>query len=419
MNAEASGGDDVSSLVFEFGSFTSKIGYSGEDCPRITFPSWAGVNNSWEQTSACNKQKCKFGESEISFWQENIALKNPFVECLVDDWEIFEEFIRFSYSALSANADEHPILLCDPPWNTHANREKSMEIFFEKFHSPAFFASANAVLSAFASGKPTALVLDFAHEFISSSPVIDGFVLKKNIARQPFAGKYLSEAVSNLLSSMDVSFSPQYLVRSKEPVIAASPAKATLRSSANIDPSFHSFALDREISHFKASILQFSDSPLSTLPPDFPAASITKNYEFPDGYNNAFGLPRLSIPESLFVTHTATPYSQPPVTPIPALIQGSVSSCDPDLIARLYPNIVVTGGSSLISGFIERLSFELNSITAGTKTRIHAPRSSSERTFSSWIGGSILSSLGTFHQLWISREEFLEGGTSALERRLF
>lgn len=33
-----------------------------------------------------------------------------------------------------------------------------------------------------------------------------------------------------------------------------------------------------------------------------------------------------------------------------------------------------------------------------------------ERQYSAWIGGSILASLGTFHQLWISRAEYQVSG---------
>lgn len=36
-------GDDVSSIVFDIGSFNVRAGYSGEDCPRIVIPSQVGV----------------------------------------------------------------------------------------------------------------------------------------------------------------------------------------------------------------------------------------------------------------------------------------------------------------------------------------------------------------------------------------
>jgi actin-related protein len=53
------------------------------------------------------------------------------------------------------------------------------------------------------------------------------------------------------------------------------------------------------------------------------------------------------------------------------------------------------------------LTQELTSTIAQTK--IHAPGNPIERRYGGWLGGSILASLGTFHQLWISREEWEVG----------
>jgi hypothetical protein len=41
-----------------------------------------------------------------------------------------------------------------------------------------------------------------------------------------------------------------------------------------------------------------------------------------------------------------------------------------------------------------------------TQVKIHAPGNPIERRYGGWLGGSILASLGTFHQLWISKEEW-------------
>lgn len=38
-----------------------------------------------------------------------------------------------------------------------------------------------------------------------------------------------------------------------------------------------------------------------------------------------------------------------------------------------------------------------------------------ERKFASWIGGSIMASLGTFQQLWISKLEYEEQGKACLD----
>ena len=75
-------------------------------------------------------------------------------------------------------------------------------------------------------------------------------------------------------------------------------------------------------------------------------------------------------------------------------------------------------------GFAERLSNELSKMFAGVsldlfgpgnvphdsyspqKAKLYAPGNNIERQYGAWVGGSILASLGTFHQLWISRAEW-------------
>ena len=42
-----------------------------------------------------------------------------------------------------------------------------------------------------------------------------------------------------------------------------------------------------------------------------------------------------------------------------------------------------------------------------------------ERKYSVWIGGSILSSLSTFQQMWISKQEYDESGPSIVHRKCF
>lgn len=54
----------------------------------------------------------------------------------------------------------HPVLMSEASWNQRAKREKMTELMFEKYNVPAFFLVKNAVLSAFANGRATALILD-------------------------------------------------------------------------------------------------------------------------------------------------------------------------------------------------------------------------------------------------------------------
>jgi actin-related protein 4 len=102
---------------------------------------------------------------------------------------------------------------------------------------------------------------------------------------------------------------------------------------------------------------------------------------------------------------------------IPALILASLQGVDVDIRPHLLANVVVTGGCSLLQGFTDRLNSELGQIGSGPRVRLSAPGNTAERKFASWIGGSILGSLGTFHQMWISKKEYEEHGANIVEKR--
>ena len=68
-------------------------------------------------------------------------------------------------------------------------------------------------------------------------------------------------------------------------------------------------------------------------------------------------------------------------------------------------------------GIEDRMQKELTALAPPTMyIRIIAPP---ERKYSVWIGGSILGSLSTFQQMWISKQEYDESGPSIVHRKCF
>ena len=126
-------------------------------------------------------------------------------------------------------------------------------------------------------------------------------------------------------------------------------------------------------------------------------------FEMPDGYNQTFGAERYRVVEGLFDPKMALTDASNPAPPaghtLPELIKSSLSQVDVDIRPHLLANVVVVGGSTLIHGFTERLDHELRTMFPGPRVKVSAPGNTYERKFASWIGGSILASLGTFHQV--------------------
>jgi len=77
----------------------------------------------------------------------------------------------------------------------------------------------------------------------------------------------------------------------------------------------------------------------------------------------------------------------------------SIMKCDVDIRKDLYANVVLSGGTTMFSGIGERMTKELVALAPSTmKIKVVAPP---ERKYSVWIGGSILSSLSTFQQMYV------------------
>lgn len=106
-----------------------------------------------------------------------------------------------------------------------------------------------------------------------------------------------------------------------------------------------------------------------------------------------------------------------PLTSISQMVIDSISAVDVDARPLLLSNIVCVGGGTFIPGFVDRLSYELTIKVPAQKVKIHSPGNSVERRHASWLGGSVLASLGSFHQMWISKQEYEEHGAAIVHAR--
>jgi actin-related protein len=165
--------------VFDFGSSLTKVGYAGEDLPKHVFPSVLGYTNDSMQTD----RKPFTTSTSLFHPTPGLDIVSPFEDGLISNWEVFEQLWEQSYTHyLRTTPSEHPVLFCDPSWDIKENREKLCELAFEKFNVPGFYLGRSAVLSSFAAGRASALVIESGESCTSVVPVYDGYVVKKGIS---------------------------------------------------------------------------------------------------------------------------------------------------------------------------------------------------------------------------------------------
>lgn len=323
--------------------------------------------------------------------------------------------------------EENPVLMTEAPWNSQKAREKAIELSMESWGCPAFWLSRTPVLSAFAAGKATALVIDIGGANTSVTAIHDGMVLKRSIQRSTVGGLWLSSQIRSMWETSEpkVSLTPTFMVENKTPVDALTPAQARLRQFGYpITDSFRRYEDERVLTEFKESVVEVWRGAGRYSAPgneELVKSQPGRVFEMPDGYNQMWREQRFKVTEGMWDETAGYPIPESErltkAQTIPELIRAALNAIDVDLRGNLLSNVVVTGSTSLINGFNDRLNNELMGMYPGMKIKIHAAGLSSERRFGAWIGGSILASLGTFHQMWISKKEYEENGAGIVEKR--
>ena len=134
-------------------------------------------------------------------------------------------------------------------------------------------------------------------------------------------------------------------------------------------------------------------------------------FELPDGSIINVGSQRFRCPEALF-NPTLIGLEAPGIH---KMVHDSIQRCDIDVRRELYSNIVLSGGTTMYKGLPERMAKEVAQLAnSNVKSKIVAPP---ERKYSVWIGGSILSSLTTFQNMWIRKAEYDEAGASIVHSK--
>lgn len=224
---------------------------------------------------------------------------------------------------------------------------------------------------------------------------------------------------------------PHYMVKAKAPVDAGAPSSATyVKFEKTPTDSFRRLEEDRVLTAFKEGVVQTWQGPGRLDSPagaggltnaDHVKSQPPRPFELPDGWNQIFGLERLKVVEGLFDPQSAYSDASHPKPSgeqsIVSIIAKALAAVDVDIRPVLLNNIVLTGAGSMMERLADRLTSDVQAMYPNPKVRVLANSNSVERKYAAWIGGSVLGSLGTFHQMWVSKEEYKEHGPQIVEKR--
>ena len=370
-------------VVIDNGTGFMKGGFSGENAPRAVFPTLIGTPKENKLLTDKNIPRI-IGQEAL----EKIGMANvraPIEKGIIKDWEDMEIiWHHMLYDELRIAPDDHNIILTDIPLNAPENREKTVQMFFEKFNVPGLFISMTSVLAIYDAGRTSGMAIDSGEVITNFVPVYEGFAFPNAISKSETGGQVLTDYLISLLSEKKYNIN-------------------TMTKKLKINEIKERYC--RVSYDFENEIREAGEE-----------GNLEERIKLPDGEEIILELEKLKCPEALFRPNFFNK-SDINMRGLHDECCASIQQIDVEIRKYLYSNIVLAGGNTMFEGLPERLTKEIQKLTpsaASNKVKVIALP---ERKYASWIGATILSSLSNFQCMWITRAEYKETGESIVHKK--
>ncbi|KAK4700027.1 actin-related protein 2, partial [Phenoliferia sp. Uapishka_3] len=324
---------DLEPLVVDNGTGFVKCGYGGSNFPAHSFPSIIGrpILRAEERNSSSSPDTPNITDIMVgdlaSEYRQYLQLTQPMEHGIVRNWDDMKLLWDYTFhDKLKVDTTGRKILLTEPPMNPTKNREKMVEVMFEDYQFGGVYVAIQAVLTLYAQGLQTGVVVDSGDGVTHIVPVYDGFSLPHLTRRLDVAGRDVTRYLIKLLLMRGYAFN-----RTADFETVRQIKEKLCYTSYDLD-------LDKRLSEETTVLVE--------------------NYELPDGRVIKVGSERFEAPECMFQPHLVD-VEQPGMA---EMLFNTVQAAPVDVRSELYKHIVLSGGSSMYPGLPSRLEKEMKQL---------------------------------------------------------
>mmetsp|Transcript_1442 Transcript_1442/g.1273 ORF Transcript_1442/g.1273 Transcript_1442/m.1273 type:complete len:394 (-) Transcript_1442:1203-2384(-) len=380
-------------IVCDNGTGFVKVGYAGQNFPSSIFPSMIGrpILRAEESVSESVELKEIMCGDEAAAVRQCLEITYPVENGVVKNWEDMEYLWNYTFfDKLKIEPSDHKILLTEPPQNPLKNRENLLQRMFETYGFAAANVSIQAMLTLYAQGLITGVVVDTGDGVTHVVPVYDGYVPQNLIRRLDVAGRHITQYLIKLLLLRGYAFN----------------RTADFDTVRQIKEKFCYVAND--INEERKLALE--------------TTCLMENYTLPDGRVIKIGRERFEAPEALFNPSLIDSEKSGMADMVFEMIQDA----DIDTRSEYYKHIVLSGGSSMYPGLPTRLEKDikdryLRDVLKGNVERLKKFKIKIEdpprRKHMVFLGGSVLADIMKDKpEFWITKQDYDEQGIRALNK---
>ena len=408
--------EDDRIVIIDNGSHTIKCGFSGETLPRIVFPTVCGRPMYPGVMVGMGKKDAYIGDEALTK-RGILRIKNPIEYGTIHNWDDMEKIWHHTfYNELRVAPEEHPILLTDKiPYSPKLNREKITQIMFETFDAPAFQIAYQSTLALFSVGKTSGITVDSSYQTTYCIPIVEGKVAdQKYIQSSDIGGKQITDYLQKLLiKENDVNLNRYsergHIVDIKKKLCFSLPWNVTNECYA--DYLFNGYLrkdIERQLPMDVVTICDKyagTDGEYDELPDKSKIWYVSRKM-------------KTSAVEYLFNPSLNGDLDQDKIG-IHELCGSVMKKLKNNTDGKNLKDVLFFGGNAMLKGVRNRFEQEMKAIDAGVKVIASAKQNKDgfNEDYCVWIGGSVITQLASFEEMWIKKEEYDETGPTIVHCR--